>query len=134
MERAASSFTAIVVVSIASSKEARHNHILCLYIRPPYTICAPSNTNLTSCLAKFGLQVRGLGGVRGAARPQDRDSEGGEGSQANHGASRAGREGRGHLDKRRRRKGGGIVGRGGSSSSSSSSGGDRQKRSHSIVC
>jgi len=130
-ERAATSFTAIMAVGTASSKEARHDHTLRPHARPPCTVCTPRDTNLTSCLAKFGLQVGGPGGVGGAAGPQDRDSEGGEGSQANRIARRPGGEGGGHPDERRRRKGGGVIGRGGSSSSSSSSGSSGRKRSHS---
>jgi hypothetical protein len=89
-------------------------------------MCAPRGTNLTSCLAKFSLQVGGPSALQCAAGPQNREPAGGEGSQANHGASRAGGEGGAHPDGR---EGGGVVDcSSGSSSGSSSSG---RKRSHS---
>jgi hypothetical protein len=55
MERVVSSFTAIVVVSTASSKETYYNYILCPHTRPPCTMCVPRGMNLTSNLAKFSL-------------------------------------------------------------------------------
>jgi hypothetical protein len=87
------SFTAIMAVRITAKKEARHNHILHPRSRPTYIVSAHGDLNLTSKLAKLGLQIGGPGRVGGAVRPQNRRPHHGQQRQRRHGAGWAGGEG-----------------------------------------
>jgi hypothetical protein len=51
----ASTFTAIVAVSIATTKETSYNYTHYLHTRPAYIIYIPGSVNLTSNLAKLSL-------------------------------------------------------------------------------
>jgi hypothetical protein len=66
------SFTAIIAVYIAAKKKARHNHTLRPRSRPTYIVSVHGDLNLTSKLAKLGLQIGGPGRVSGAVGPQNR--------------------------------------------------------------
>jgi len=72
MEGVAGTFTAIIAVSAASTKETSHDYTHRPHTRPASTMCAPGSVNLTSNLAKLSLQVSRPGGVGSAAGPQDR--------------------------------------------------------------
>jgi hypothetical protein len=87
-----------MAVRTAAKKEARHNHTLRPRSRPTYTVSAHGDLNLTSKLAKLGLQIGGPGRVGGAVGPQNRRPHHGQQRQRRHGAGwaggRAGRAGR----------------------------------------
>jgi hypothetical protein len=82
-----------MAVGAASSEEASHDHTLRLHTRPACTMCALRGANLTSNMAKLGLQVGRPVGVSSAAGAQDRDAARGEEGEGGHGAGRVGREG-----------------------------------------
>jgi hypothetical protein len=101
------SFTAIMAVRTAAKKEARHNHTLRPRSRPTYTVSAHGDLNLTSKLAKLGLQIGGPGRVGGAVGPQNRRPHHGQQRQRRHGAGWAG--GEGGEGREGRRRGGGAC-------------------------
>jgi hypothetical protein len=98
-----------MAVRTAAQKEAGHNYTLRPRSRPTYTMCAHGDLNLTSKLAKLGLQIGGPGRVGGAVGPQNRGPHHGQQRERRHDAGGVAGEGGEGREGRRRRGGARLV-------------------------